>query len=95
MEDGGEGNCCEFFEDFESAGEKAVLPPGVYTLHDLRAFGRTKKWCPYFLARNMIAFANVVVYNYQYYARPEGGELGVELVGKGVYRGVRRSAQHR
>ena len=62
---------CEFFEDFESAGEGAVLPPGVYTLHDLRAFGRTKKWCPYFLARNMIAYANVVVYNYQYLLDPK------------------------
>ena len=75
VEDGGEGNCCEFFEDFESAGEKAVLPPGVYTLHDLRAFGRTKKWCPYFLARNMISFANVVVYNYQYMLDPKVASL--------------------
>ncbi len=72
--DGAAGNeleSCEFFEDFESAGEGAVLPPGVYTLHDLRAFGRTKKWCPYFLARNMIAYANVVVYNYQYLLDPK------------------------
>ena len=69
--DGKELESCEFFEDFESAGEGAVLPPGVYTLHDLRAFGRTKKWCPYFLARNMIAYANVVVYNYQYLLDPK------------------------
>lgn len=69
--DGNELESCEFFEDFESAGEGAVLPPGVYTLHDLRAFGRTKKWCPYFLARNMIAYANVVVYNYQYLLDPK------------------------
>jgi len=62
---------CEYFEDFERAGEGAVLPPGVYTLHDLRAFGRAKKWCPYFLARNMIAYANVVVYNYQYLLDPK------------------------
>jgi DNA excision repair protein ERCC-2 len=37
----------------------------VYTLHDLRKFGREKGWCPYFLSRHMISFANVVVYNYQ------------------------------
>lgn len=74
-ENAGGLSCCEFFEDFESAGEKAVLPPGVYTLHDLRAFGRTKKWCPYFLARNMIAFANVVVYNYQYMLDPKVASL--------------------
>lgn len=74
-ENAGGPSCCEFFEDFESAGEKAVIPPGVYTLHDLRAFGRTKKWCPYFLARNMIAFANVVVYNYQYMLDPKVASL--------------------
>ena len=72
---GGSPDCCDFFEEFEDAGEKAVLPPGVYTLHDLRAFGRTKKWCPYFLARNMISFANVVVYNYQYMLDPKVASL--------------------
>lgn len=41
------------------------LPAGVYTLHDLRVMGRKRQWCPYFLARHMIAYANVVVYNYQ------------------------------
>ena len=41
------------------------FPSGVYTLADLRQFGRQKGWCPYFLARHMMSFANVVVYNYQ------------------------------
>ena len=52
---------CQFFEDYEKEGPDAVLPPGVYTLADLRAFGRQKGWCPYFLARHMISYANVVV----------------------------------
>lgn len=43
----------------------------MYTLHDLRHFGRKKGWCPYFLARHMMAFANVVVYNYQYMIDPK------------------------
>ena len=68
-------SCCDWFEEFETAGEKAVLPPGVYTLHDLRQFGRAKKWCPYFLARNMISFANVIVYNYQYMLDPKVASL--------------------
>jgi DNA excision repair protein ERCC-2 len=50
---------CQFFEDYEKEGPDAVLPPGVYTLADLRAFGRQKGWCPYFLARHMISYANV------------------------------------
>lgn len=47
-----------------------MTPSGVYTLHDMRMFGRKKGWCPYFLARNMLAFANVIVYNYQYMIDP-------------------------
>ena len=47
----------------------------MYTLHDLRVLCRKddKHWCPYYLARHMIAFANVVVYNYQYMLDPKVG----------------------
>ena len=71
---------CEFFEDYEKEGPNAILPPGVYTLADLRAFGRKKGWCPYFLARHMITYANVVVYNYQYLLDPKvAGMVSREL----------------
>tara|TARA_B110000977_G_scaffold191665_1_gene264113 strand:- start:841 stop:3186 length:2346 start_codon:yes stop_codon:yes gene_type:complete len=66
---------CQFFEDYEKEGPDAVLPPGVYTLADLREFGRKKGWCPYFLARHMISVANVVVYNYQYLLDPKVSSL--------------------
>ncbi|TYI13782.1 hypothetical protein ES332_A08G081400v1 [Gossypium tomentosum] len=62
---------CEFFENYEKAASAAVLPPGVYTLQELRAFGKEKGWCPYFLARHMVQFANVVVYSYQYLLDPK------------------------
>jgi hypothetical protein len=66
IEDIGNGNdnrapsLCAWHEGLEAAGGSAVLDPGVYTLADLRAVGRKKKWCPYFLARHMLAFANVI-----------------------------------
>ena len=66
---------CQFFEDYEKEGPDAVLPPGVYTMADLREFGRKKGWCPYFLARHMIGVANVVVYNYQYLLDPKVSSL--------------------
>lgn len=62
---------CEFFENYEKAASGAVLPPGVYTLQDLRAYGKEKGWCPYFLARHMVQLANVVVYSYQYLLDPK------------------------
>lgn len=37
----------------------------------MRAFGKEKGWCPYFLARHMVQFANVVVYSYQYLLDPK------------------------
>uniref|UniRef100_A0A1D1YM86 DNA 5'-3' helicase n=1 Tax=Anthurium amnicola TaxID=1678845 RepID=A0A1D1YM86_9ARAE len=66
---------CPFFESYDRASsggpEAVLLPPGVYTLQDLRAFGREKGWCPYFLARHMVNYANVVVYSYQYLLDPK------------------------
>lgn len=47
------------------------MPPGVYTLADLRALGRQRRICPYFLARQMVKYANVVVYSYQYLLDPK------------------------
>jgi DNA excision repair protein ERCC-2 len=56
-------------------------PPAVtLQLQDLRAFGRKKRWCPYFLARHMLGVANVVVYNYQYLLDPKvAGMVSREL----------------
>jgi DEAD_2 len=46
-----------------------MLSCGV--VQDLRQYGRKKQWCPYFLARHMLAFANIIVYNYQYMLDPK------------------------
>ncbi|KAI4301268.1 hypothetical protein L6164_034562 [Bauhinia variegata] len=62
---------CKFFEQLERVDSAAMLPPGVYTLQELRAFGKEKGWCPYFLARRMVQNANVVVYSYQYLLDPK------------------------
>lgn len=39
---------------------------GIYSLDDLRSFGRQHNLCPYFLAKHMIREANVIVCNYPY-----------------------------
>ena len=71
---------CTYFDGFDRAGADGMLPAGVYTLHDLREFGRQKGWCPYFIARHMMNFANVVVYNYQYLLDPKvSGIISREL----------------
>lgn len=66
---------CEYFENIESADSSASIPAGVYTLEELKNFGRDKKYCPYFLARRMVAFANVIIYSYHYLLDPKIAEL--------------------
>lgn len=66
---------CNYFEALERQGTDALLAPGVYTLEELKELGKGKGWCPYFLARHVIAFADVVVYNYQYLLDPKISQL--------------------
>lgn len=61
---------CEFFEGYSKGGSDADLK-GIYNLDDIKRLGAEKGWCPYFLARHVISFANVVVYNYQYMLDPK------------------------
>ncbi|XP_066365068.1 general transcription and DNA repair factor IIH helicase subunit XPD-like [Miscanthus floridulus] len=66
---------CEFYETFDraaTAGDLAsFMLPGVYMLADLRTLGRERRVCPYFLTRQMVKYANVVVYSYQYLLDPK------------------------
>ena len=55
---------CDFFEGWERNASDAEIR-GIYNLEDLKALGASKGWCPYFAARHVISYANVVVYNYQ------------------------------
>ena len=74
---------CDFFEKFDREGSDFTLGPStaakgeapIYTLEDLQEFGREKKWCPYFLARHAITYANVVIFNYQYMLDPKVSQM--------------------
>ena len=66
-----EGESCSFFEEFDRLGTEYSIPEGVYTLEDLRNLGKAKGWCPYFMTRQAVGSANVVVFNYQYLLDPK------------------------
>jgi DNA excision repair protein ERCC-2 len=57
---------CEFYDQFISIGEATSLPSGVYDLEALQAWGKQKGWCPYYLTRQAINHAHILVFNYQY-----------------------------
>ena len=50
---------------------------GIYTLDDMKAYGVSKGWCPYFFTRQMLSYANVIVFNYQVLWRPFLCSLGL------------------
>ncbi|KAI9159256.1 TFIIH/NER complex ATP-dependent 5'-3' DNA helicase subunit [Blastocladiella emersonii ATCC 22665] len=66
---------CSFFEGLENADENAVMPVGVYTIDELRGWGKDHGMCPYFLSRRMIPLANVIIYSYHYLLDPKVAEL--------------------
>ena len=68
----GEIELCNYYEQFiESDPTSTILPNGVYTMRDMKIFGKKKGWCPYFLARRAIEYANVIVYSYSYLLDPK------------------------
>lgn len=63
---------CSFYENYDARKSDAtMLEPGIYSVEDLKALGAQKGWCPYFLTRYVVTFADVVVYNYQYMLDPK------------------------
>ncbi|XP_013777014.1 TFIIH basal transcription factor complex helicase XPD subunit-like [Limulus polyphemus] len=66
---------CSFFESFDAHGREYPLPAGVYSLDDLKEYGKKNGWCPYFIARHAITHANVIVYSYHYLLDPKIADL--------------------
>lgn len=50
------------------------VPPGVYTFDGLLKHCETTKQCPYFTARRMMPFCNVIIYSYHYLLDPKIAE---------------------
>jgi DNA excision repair protein ERCC-2 len=63
-----------YTQGFEQHGTDIRLE-GIFSLEDLKEFGRQHQICPYFLARHCINFANVIVYNYQYLLNPRISDM--------------------
>jgi len=66
---------CEFYDTFQAAGEATNLPSGIYDLEELKVWGRKQGWCPYYLTRQAINHANVLVFNYQYMLDPKVAKM--------------------
>ncbi|CAB0037139.1 unnamed protein product [Trichogramma brassicae] len=65
---------CSFYETYDIEGREMTIPSGVYSIDDMKDFGREKNWCPYFLARYTLMKAQIVVYSYHYLLDPKIAE---------------------
>lgn len=65
---------CIYHDNLDLLEPNNLLPPGVWTLDDMLRYGEKQKQCPYFSARRMMPFCNVIIYSYHYLLDPKIAE---------------------
>ncbi|KIW05611.1 DNA repair helicase rad15 [Verruconis gallopava] len=73
-ERGEDVDLCIYHENLDLLEPHNLIPPGVWTLDDLIRYGEQHKQCPYFTARRMMPFCNVIIYSYHYLLDPKIAE---------------------
>lgn len=65
---------CVYHDNLDLLEPHNLVPPGVFTLDGLLRYGEKHKQCPYFSARRMMSFCNVIIYSYHYLLDPKIAE---------------------
>lgn len=73
-ERGEDVDVCIYHDNLDLLEPNNLIPPGVYTLEDTLRYGEENKQCPYFTARRMMPFCNVIIYSYHYLLDPKIAE---------------------
>ncbi|OJK04707.1 hypothetical protein ASPACDRAFT_49111 [Aspergillus aculeatus ATCC 16872] len=73
-ERGDDVELCVYHENLDLLEPHNLVPPGVFTLDGLSRYGEEHKQCPYFSARRMMPFCNVIIYSYHYLLDPKIAE---------------------
>ena len=73
-ERGEDVDVCIYHDNLDLLDPSNLLPPGVFTLDNLLQYGETHKQCPYFSARRMMPWCNVIIYSYHYLLDPKIAE---------------------
>ncbi|KAJ5658747.1 uncharacterized protein N7484_002396 [Penicillium longicatenatum] len=73
-ERGEEVDLCVYHENLDLLEPHNLVPPGVFTLDGLLRYGEEHKQCPYFSARRMMPWCNVIIYSYHYLLDPKIAE---------------------
>lgn len=51
-----------------------LVPPGVWTIEEVKEYGRDKGICPYFAVRRMMPFCDIIIYSFHYLLDPKVAE---------------------
>ncbi|KAJ5901839.1 TFIIH complex helicase Rad3 [Penicillium taxi] len=70
-ERGEEVDLCVYHDNLDLLEPHNLVPPGVFTLDGLLKYGEEHKQCPYFSARRMMPWCNVIIYSYHYLLDPK------------------------
>ncbi|KAL8914774.1 MAG: hypothetical protein Q9171_000610 [Xanthocarpia ochracea] len=73
-ERGEDVDVCIYHDNLDLLEPHALVPSGVFTLDGLLKYGEQHKQCPYFSARRMMGFCNVIIYSYHYLLDPKIAE---------------------
>lgn len=65
---------CVYHDNLDLLDPHNLVPSGVFTLDGLLKYGEDHKQCPYFSARRMMSFCNVIIYSYHYLLDPKIAE---------------------
>ncbi|CAZ85686.1 unnamed protein product [Tuber melanosporum] len=71
---GEEVEVCVFHDNLDTLEPHNLITPGVYTLDGMLKYGEKHTQCPYFTARRMMPFCNVIIYSYHYLLDPKIAE---------------------
>ncbi|KAK1084993.1 TFIIH/NER complex ATP-dependent 5'-3' DNA helicase subunit [Friedmanniomyces endolithicus] len=73
-ERGEDVDLCIYHDNLDLLEPHNLIPPGVWTLDGMLRYGEKQKQCPYFTARRMMPFCNVIIYSYHYLLDPKIAE---------------------
>jgi DNA excision repair protein ERCC-2 len=62
---------CVYHDNLDLLEPHNLIPPGVFTFDGLLKYGEQHKQCPYFTARRMMSYCNVIIYSYHYLLDPK------------------------
>ncbi|KKA26076.1 hypothetical protein TD95_004019 [Thielaviopsis punctulata] len=71
---GEEVDVCSYHDNLYEKDPQNLIPNGVWTFDSLLRYGEEHKQCPYFTARRMFQFCNVIIYSYHYLLDPKIAE---------------------